>query len=98
MSNTTQIYKDAINFLKEEDKREDNAEEIKEQKELRYINFNLQQTCIEIKNVILERQAEIDSVLSHLILTPNNEYTINRNLLEKTVLNRVLNLIKTGKY
>jgi len=96
--NLPEIYADAKSLPKEpEVQKEDSALEA-EQKELRYINFNLQQTCIEIKNVIIDRQKEIDVVLSHLILTPNNEYTINRNLLEKTTLNRVLELIKTGKY
>ena len=97
--NTAQIYDKAIGRTQEESPQiEGEKKEEKEQRELRYLNYGMQQTSLEIKAEIQSRMRSLDAQMSKLVQREGTNYEINRCLLEKDTLQKVLNLIKTGEY
>jgi hypothetical protein len=98
--NQPEIYQQAISPQKETpaSSSDEESKEIKEEKELRYLNYNLQQTTMEIKLVLINRKQELADLTSNLSQTEGYSYVINRNLSEYHIINKILNLIKTGVY
>jgi len=96
--NASAIYSEAIHGRKKDDVELQDKQEEKEQRDLRYLNYGMQQTSLEIKHEILTRCKAIDVNLAVLVNSAGNEYSINRLLLEKKTLTNILELFKTGIY
>lgn len=96
--NASEIYQEAIHGQEDDSTKQQEEKEQKEERELRYLNFNMQATTLEVRSAITKRINSLNEMTEKLSQREGTSFEINKYLQEKATLNKVIELIKTGDY